>query len=300
MQSDFIALKKLIIKTTSPGMRRGLLQTRDRMLDYHARWRNLNGWLGSLPNFLIVGTQKGGTTELYDQLSHHPNITPAFVKEVHFFDLNYDKGVDWYSTFFPQRVESQGNYPGEYVTGEASPCYIFHPAVAQRARATVPHAKIIMLLRNPVNRAYSHYHHEVRLGYETLPFEEAIAQEPNRLRGEKEKMLADDTYPGDYYMHYSYQARGQYIEQIERWREYFPASQLLVLPSEAFYGDITGALRTVCEFLEIAPIQPVKLAQHKSFPYPKMDPGMRQYLRQYFAPYNHRLFDYLGQEFAWD
>src|SRR5690606_1960153 len=110
-----------------------------------------------------------------------------------------------------------GDYPGASITGEASPCYLFHPCAAQRARATVPNAKIIMLLRDPVNRAYSHYHHEVRLGYETLSFEEAIAQEAKRLCGEKDKMLADGSYTGYRYMHYSYQARGVYIDQVKTW-----------------------------------------------------------------------------------
>lgn len=299
MHEDFVTVKRILIKTTSPGIRRGLLSTRDRMLDYHARWRSLHGWAGSLPSFLVVGTQKGGTTELYEQLIQHPQVKPAFVKEVHYFDANFDKGLDWYRAFFPQQHEGHAARPCESITGEASPCYMFHPGVARRAQRSIPQVKIIMLLRNPANRAYSHYHHEVRLGHETLPFEAAIAQEPDRLRGEKDKMLADDHYYSERYMHFSYLTRGIYVDQVRTWFEHFPASQLLVLQSEDFFADMAGVMRQVDEFLGIDYAPPATLDKHKTFPYRQMDEGMRQYLREYFEPFNHQLFDYLGREFSW-
>ncbi len=299
MHEDFVTVKRIIIKTTSPGIRRGLLSTRDRMLDYHARWRSMHGWEGSLPSFLVVGTQKGGTTELYEQLVQHPQVKSAFVKEVHYFDANFDKGLDWYRAFFPQQLAPPAATPDVCITGEASPCYLFHPTAARRARMSIPQAKIIMLLRNPVNRAYSHYHHEVRLGHETLPFEAAIAQEPERLCGEKEKMLADDRYYSERYMHFSYLARGVYVDQVRTWFEHFPEAQLLVLQSEDFFADMPRVMGQVDEFLGIDYVPPAKLDKHKTFPYRTMDEGVRQYLRAYFEPFNRQLFDYLGREFSW-
>lgn len=298
MPEDFVTLKRIIIKTTSPGVRRGLISTRDKMLDYHARWRTLQGWAGCLPDFVIVGTQKGGTTELYEQLIRHPQVKSAFAKEVHFFDANYEKGMDWYRAFFPRQPDLPA--PGRYITGEASPCYLFHPNAARRARLSVPQAKIVMLLRDPVSRAYSHYHHEVRLGHETFSFEEAIAREPERLAGEKERMLADEHYYSERYMHYSYLARGVYVDQVKSWCEHYPGSQLLVLQSEDFFAQMDRVMRQVYAFLDIAYMPPAKLKKHKTFPYRKMDEGMRQYLREYFAPYNRQLCDYLGREFAWE
>jgi len=299
MNGDFVTIKRIVIKTTSPGVRRRLLFARDKFLDYHARWRHMNGWGGSLPDFLIVGTQKGGTTELYDQLTRHPRVMASLTKEVHFFDVNYHRGLGWYSTFFPARAVSQCDPPEQCVTGEASPCYIFHPSTARRVRATIPHVKIIMLLRDPVNRAYSHYHHEVRLGYETRPFEDAIVEEPVRLRGEKEKMLANDEYYSESYMHYSYLSRGIYVDQVKTWREHFPEAQLLVLQSEDFFADMSGTLRQVYDFLGVAHMEPAKLRPHRAFPYPKLDKGTRQYLYEYFRPYNQQLCDYLGRTFSW-
>jgi len=279
------------------------------MLDLHARWRNSIGWSGSLPNFIVVGTQKGGTTELYDQLSLHPQIAPSFAKEVHFFDANFNKGIEWYSAFFPRRLESgrlesgrldaDCNCHSASITGEASPCYLFHPDVARRVRETLPDVKIILMLRNPADRAYSHYHHEVRLGYETLPFEKAIAREDARLEGEKAKMMSDDCYYSDRYMHYSYLTLGIYVDQVKTWFETFPQEQILLLKSEEFFANSSAMMSQVHNFLGVEDIEMAKQERHKSFPYPKMDRAIRQQLVEYFEPYNHMLYDYLGRDFSW-
>jgi hypothetical protein len=299
MRGDLVTLKRIVVHTTSPRFRRGLLSTRDRMLDLHARWRNTIGWSGKLPDFIVVGTQKGGTTELYDQLVLHPQIAPSFAKEVHFFDANYSKGTDWYTAFFPRVPEPHLNRPPGYITGEASPCYLFHPDVARRVNATVPRVKIILLLRNPVDRAYSHYHHEVRLGYETLPFEKALAQEDVRLQGEKAKMLGDKHYYSDRYMHYSYLSRGIYIDQVKSWFDVFPQEQILVLKSEEFFANTSSVMSQVHAFLGVPDVEMMKPERHKSFPYPKMDQSLRQRLLEHFKPYNQELYDYLGRDFCW-
>lgn len=299
MRGDLVTIKRVLIKTTSPRFRRGLLSTRDRMLDLRARWRNSTGWVGSLPDFIVVGTQKGGTTELYDQLSLHPQIVPSFAKEVHFFDANYSKGIEWYSAFFPRRPERTPDSCLMPITGEASPCYLFHPDVARRVQETLPDVKIILMLRNPADRAYSHYHHEVRLGYETLPFEQAIAGECARLDGEKAKMMSDDCYYSDRYMHYSYLTRGIYVDQVKSWFETFPQEQILLLKSEEFFTNTSLVMGQVHNFLGVAEVEPPKLERHKSFPYPKMDKAMRQQLVEYFEPYNHKLYEYIGRDFCW-
>ncbi len=299
MRGDLVTLKRIVVHTTSPSFRRGLISTRDRMLDLHARWRNTIGWSGRLPDFIVVGTQKGGTTELYDQLVLHPQIAPSFAKEVHFFDANFSKGTDWYTAFFPRVSETDVNRTSGCITGEASPCYLFHPDVARRVWATIPHVKIILLLRNPVDRAYSHYHHEVRLGYETLPFEKALAREEVRLQGEKAKMLRDKHYYSNNYMHYSYLNRGIYIDQVKSWFEVFPQEQILVLKSEEFFANTASVMSQVHQFLGVPHVETVKMERHKSFPYPKMDQMLRQRLLEHFEPYNQQLFDYLGRDFCW-
>ena len=142
-----------------------------------------------LPDFLIIGTQRGGTTSLYNYLVEHPGIGAASIKEVHFFDTpHFKQGLAWYRGHFPsafQRYYVERSLKHGFVTGEASPYYLFHPHAPKRVAGLMPQMKLIVMLRNPVDRAYSHYHHEVAGGHEKLAtFEEAIACEDERLAGE--------------------------------------------------------------------------------------------------------------------
>ena len=299
MSADLVTLKRILVHTTSPRFRRGLISTRDMMLDLHARWRNTIGWTGKLPDFIVVGTQKGGTTELYDQLAQHPQVAPSFAKEVHYFDANFSKGLDWYTAFFPSVQESESDSMTRSITGEASPCYLFHPDVARRVSITIPQVKIILMLRNPIDRAYSHYHHEVRLGYETIPFETAIDREFERIEGEKAKILGNNHYYSNSYMHYSYLSRGIYIDQVKCWYERFPHEQILLLKSEDFFSSTAHVMSEVYKFLGVTDVETNSLQRHKSFPYPKMEQSLRQRLARYFEPYNQELYDYLGRDFYW-
>src|SRR5579863_9235330 len=127
------------------------------------------------PDFMIIGALRGGTTSLYSYMTAHPGIGPAYMKEVHFFDVHYKKGFPWYQAQFPslpqkyyrERVQKQ-----RFITGEASPYYLFHPHAPKRIAKILPQVKLVVLLRNPVTRAYSHYSHEVAGGHESLSFEE--------------------------------------------------------------------------------------------------------------------------------
>jgi Sulfotransferase domain len=149
--------------------------------------------LGSLPDFLILGTENGGTTTLHWTLCQHPHVEPATKKEVHFFDSHrwFEKGIGWYRSRFPAPAWGDGR---RVITGEASPYYLLHPFAPHRASITVPDAKLIALLRNPVDRAYSAYKHRVLTGRESLSFEEALDAEEERTSGELEKMLSDESY----------------------------------------------------------------------------------------------------------
>ncbi len=305
MTKDFVFLKELLIRYAAPSVRRNLISSRDKIVDVNARVRMLAMPKGALPHFVVVGTQKGGTTQMYDELIRHSQIAPALVKEVHFFDDNYRKGEAWYHTFFPAAASSaiptdqSAAGSSAVVTGEASPCYLFHPWAAQRMQETIPDAKIIVMLRDPVKRAYSHYHHEVRLGYETLPFVEAIEREEERLRGEREKMLNNPLYRGDCYMHYSYLARGRYIEQLPAWYEHFAPEQILVLSSEEFFQNTDKVLTQVFAFLGLPAQSWTRQKSHKSFSYPAMPAEAAAYLTQYFAPYNQQLYSFLNTDLGW-
>ena len=248
-----------------------------------------------LPDFIIIGTQRGGTTSLYNYLAAHPRIAPARVKEVHYFSVNYDKGVDWYRSQFPRTRGLRRR-----ITGEASPYYIFHPHSPKRVKELLPNAKIIALLREPVARAFSHYRHEVRLGEEPLSFEEAIAREDQRIGPDVERLVTDPMYEGHAHRHYSYVARGRYVEQLIHWSRYFPVHEMLVLRSEDLFTDPARVYAATVRYLG--------LPRHDLGTYERynaagelegLTPHLRATLSEYFRPFNEQLYSFLGRDLGW-
>lgn len=253
------------------------------------------GWQGGggLPAFVIVGAQRCGTTSLYRALTAHPAVLPAARKELQFFSKHFDRGADWYRAQFPATA------PGQ-VSGEATPYYLFHPAVPARLAAVAPAARLIVLLRDPVERAYSHYHHEVRRGHETLPFEEALATEAERLAGEEARLLADDAYVSFNHQHFSYQARGRYADQLRRWLTVLPRERFLILASEAFYRDPAASLARVTAFLGLPPAEVAIGAPQNEGDYPPLRPETRAALTAAFRAPNAELAELLGEDFGWE
>lgn len=249
-----------------------------------------------LPDFLVIGTMKGGTTSLFNYLAQHPQLQPPFRKEIKFFDIHYTQGMGWYRAHFPMRFKMQAGT----LTGEATPYYIFHPAAPERIAQTLPHVRLITLLRNPIDRAYSHYNHMLRVGRETLPFEEAINREPERLAGEAEKIIADPRYSTFKHLHYSYLSRGRYIEQLNQWFELFPREQMLILSSEELYTSPALVYRKTVGFLGTAAWEPDNFSVFKKGGYEEMSPRLRKRLADYYRPYNEKLYAYLGTTFNWD
>jgi hypothetical protein len=175
-----------------------------------------------------------------------------------------------------------------------------HPLVPQRAAQLLPGVKLVALLRNPIDRALSHYQHEVRGGRESLSFAEAIAREPERLAGEEERLQSDPHYYSYNHHRYSYGRRGLYVDQLRRWVRFFPRSQLLVLQSEWLYRDPAAASGAVYDFLGLPRH---RLDHYKPFLQGKyereMPPDLRQKLAAFFEPYNRELYQWLGEEFDW-
>src|SRR5260221_5257590 len=171
-----------------------------------------------LPDFIIIGAAKAGTTSLYGWLSGHPYVSPASTKEVHFFDYNFFRGKDWYRTHFPlerDRAAFAQEHGRPFLTGEASPSYVSHYWAPRRIAAMLPDVKLIMLLRNPVDRAYSQFRMSQREGEEPLEsFEEALAQEDGRLDAERAHAMADARYNSWPIGCWSYQLLSRYAEQL--------------------------------------------------------------------------------------
>ena len=260
------------------------------------RWRRLTAALRRLPDFLILGAQRGGTTTLYEFLARHPGVVPAREKEVHYFDFQTSRGPGWYRAHFPLRCR----HPRR-LTGEASPFYLFHPRVPGRVHRRLPRARFLVLLRDPVERAHSHYRLQRRAGLEPLAtFEEAIAAEPGRLRGEAERVRAEDDHYSYNFHHYSYLARGLYREQLTRWFEHFPRGRFLILRSEAMHADPTRFYGRVRDFLCLSHPGSVAADLHLNHqPGESLDPGTRARLRAHFAPHNAALYELLGEDFGW-
>jgi hypothetical protein len=213
-------------------------------------------------------------------------------KEVHYFDLNHGQGEAWYRAHFGRQGE-----PG--LNLDASPYYLYHPAVPARMHALLPDAKLIVLLRDPVRRAYSHYWHERDKDRESLSFEDAIAAEPARL-GQSEAQLATGELASsrEHQLH-SYLARGRYAEQLERWYAHYPREQVLVLRFEDFVGAPLAGLNRTLEFLGLPPMTTLDLEARNTRKYPPMSEETAARLRDYYAPHNRRLEALLGREMDW-
>ena len=215
--------------------------------------RLMTSSLRVLPDFLILGAQKSGTTSLFQYLMQHHQIASSFNKEVHYFDWNYSRGASWYRAFFPtrQHVARRERSLGRYLCGEATPYYLFHPDVPRRVHSLLPAAKFIVVLRNPVERAYSHYQHSVARGHETCSFEEAIDREPERLLGEEEKLLREENYISKPHIRHSYFSRGCYADQLQRWLEHYPLESFVIVRADELGADPQRVCDAITGFLEL-------------------------------------------------
>ena len=206
-----------------------------RPLRYRCSTGRLTHWARMLPGFLIVGAQRCGTTSMYRTLSQHPAILKAVLhKGVHYFDTGYDHGLGWYQGHFPLRARAAlarratGDVP---LTFESSPYYMFHPLAAQRISRDLPGVKLLVLTRDPVERAYSAHAHELARGFETEPFERALELEDQRLAGEAEKIVSQPGYQSHSHQHHGYRVRGHYADQLERLAELFGRDRVHVVDS---------------------------------------------------------------------
>jgi len=256
-----------------------------------------------LPDFLIIGATKGGTSAAFNYLIQHPNIIPPPKKEVGFFSAWHKSGKLWYKSHFPtyfQKFFAQKLYKRKFLTGEASPNYLFSLLVPKRVHELIPNVKIIVLLRNPVDRAFSDYHMKVKLGNEKLSFEDAIKNEDIRLEGVKEKILNDPNYYSYHYWLFSYLRQGIYLDQLKVWMDIFPKEQFLVLKTEDLNSHPQKILNQIFDFLGLPSFSVPDLKRKNVGKYKKMGNDTRLKLNEYFKPHNKRLYQFLDRNFDWD
>ena len=252
-----------------------------------------------LPDFIIIGTARSGTTSLYYNICEHPCVIPAAYDEIGFFDSNYHLGINWYRSMFPtqRKMEEVKKNTGFAITGEDTPFYIWNQLVANRILTTLPNARLIVLIRNPVDRAYSNYHLGLRSGTENLSFEDAIKSELDRLdtvETHSENYVAKFTIPR------SYIAKGLYAEQLKIWFELFSSEQLFIVNTDDFESYPQKTLNQIYSFLRIPEINVGNLEKHKVESYGKMKSETREFLLDLYKPYNEILFNLIGQKFDWD
>lgn len=276
-----------------------LARARVRLRMPTSRWR-------ALPDFLVIGAQRSGTSSLYKYLGQHPSIVPSLRKETEFFTARHSAGEAWYRAHFPLQARHDNLENGRQLTFEADPSYLFDPRAPLRAKTLVPEAKIVVLLRDPVARAVSHYNHNRRIGQETFSLSEALDLEDDRLRGEVERMWLDPFYPAKSYHRYSYMTRGIYVEQLERWLELFSADRIKVIHSDDLFTRPAEVYGDLLRFLDVPAWEPLTFTNFSSngrpqFPNGKVGQALRQVARlsELFAPHNERLYQVTGRDFGW-
>jgi hypothetical protein len=265
----------------------GLLET-GRRVEFKLRSRAAC----ALPDAMIIGAMKSGTSSLHYYLTQHPQVIAPLRKEVHYFDLNFGRGESWYRANFGREGQAGVNI-------DSSPYYLFHPLVPQRAHALVPDAKLVVLLRDPVRRAYSHYWHQRNKGRESLSFEDAIAAEPDRIDRAHELLASGEIERSDAHQYFSYLARGRYAEQFERWLQFYPREQLLVLRFEDLARAPLPLTNEALAHVGLSPLGDARLEPRNTLKYPPINPATAERLREYFAPHDAALAKLLGRSMQW-
>lgn len=259
------------------------------------------------PDFLIIGTKRGGTASLWNWMLQHPSVLPIMpsiqnIKSPHYFYWHYDKGMGWYRGFFPlaatrrAALKRQGVNP---VSGEASPYYMFDPRVPGRVAQSLPEVRIVVLLRDPVERAYSHYRERVHAGVEPLSFRDALAAEDDRVAGELERMAREPFYYSRPHDWYAYRSRGLYAHQLRAWQEVIDPDRLLIVRSEDLFDDPQSHYNKVMSFLGLPPHTLEGPARYNYHPAPEVPADVRESLVNFYAPFNDELYTMLDRDMRW-
>lgn len=254
------------------------------------------------PDFLLIGGQRCGTTSLFRALmQHHRVVRPSFHKGVNYFDINYHRGSAWYAGHFPLRRTANRRVPPgtQPVVFEASGYYMFHPLALERAVRDLPDVKLVAMVRDPVERAFSAWKHETARGFETEPFMTALQREDERLEGERERLIAEPTYYSHAHRHHAYRGRGEYLELLRPVTDRVPRSQLHIMYSEDFFATPDQEFTALAEFLGIPVQVGMEFEQYNARPSTSMPHEARAYLTEHFQPRLAPLEEFVGRKAPW-
>ena len=268
----------------------------------YTNYYNTVGSFHVLPDFLLIGASMSGTTSLYQGLVEHPNIHTAKIKEIQFFGTKYPRGINWYRYHFPSKFEKFVSKikKEKFVTGEGTTRSLDYPHVPKLVKEIIPNVKLILILRNPIDRAYSHYNTAVKNKKMTLSFEEAIKMEEVKIKGEMKKMEEDMNYISYKYSFNAFLNRGKYYFAIKRWMNIFPKNQFFVIKSEDFFKNTKKIFGELHEFLDVPKFNFDSDVIYNERKYTTMKSKTRDDLIEYFRPYNEKLYKLLDRDFDWD
>ena len=252
-----------------------------------------------LPNFFVIGAGRTGTTSLFHYLFQHPSITKSAYDELGFFDVNYHLGLNWYRSLFPSvltkifvKLKTKA-----FLTYDVTPSYVRRPWVAKRIHDMFPSTKLIVVLRNPVDKSYSQYYNSAKRG-ENRTFEQVVKEDMDNILKWKTK-LKDDNYFATA-VENSILARGFYAEQLPVWFDLFSKNQIMIIQSEKLSSDTKNVMNDVFQFLGLPIFDIPNTKKVNVLQYSKMNPETRELLINFFKPYNEKLFGLLGKKFNWN
>ena len=275
------------------------VSTRRRLASRRVRVRQATSFARPMPSFMIIGTQRGGTSSLYKYLERHPDLDASIRKETEYFSRRSSESEGWYRAHFGL-VAGRG---GRRLAFEATPDYLFYPSTAERVAERLPGARFIVLLRDPVERAYSHYRHMVRLGFEELSFDDALACEAERIAGDEAELARDPSFFSRDLLRFSYATRGRYADQLERWFAVSDPSRFLILRSEDLFEDPAAVVAEVIAFLGVRPWSPRSYHNFSREPVAAGDRSISSsaaaLLKRDLEPEVRRLEDLLGRSMGW-
>ena len=258
------------------------------------------------PDFFIIGAARSGTTSLFKYFDNNRNVLLSQKKEPNYFSFNFSTfNFVWYRSLFPllsRRYYRRIVHNEKVVAGESSTYYMFHPLAPKRLQKKYPKAKIIVLLRDPIERSYSHYKLNVSLGREKLSFEEAVDRERDRIMSCRERQLADPNYDSDALHYYTYLERGKYAEQLNNWTAYFPSSQIKFIKSEDLFKTPVEVITSIENFLNVGAslqtgsvFKPMNQSKKQ-----EMSLEVKKKLVNYFRTHNDELIKMTGINFNED
>lgn len=252
----------------------------------------------SLPDFIIIGAMKSGTSTLFSYLRQHPQIIGSHKKEVHFFDRHYPDGKHWYRAHFPYSFSIRRGS----ITGEASPFYLLCPPIPERIHMLIPDVRLIALLRNPVDRAISHYFHSTRSGKESLPIMEALAAEEERTRDAWNRALLGDCSFDRHMTWFSYQRRGLYLEQLQHYWQVFRKENIYIESTDKLLNSPEETLSNIFSFLGVKPDFRIPNTRKRNVGSNKshVPSEVYEHLGNYFRHPNEELFSVIGRNFGWN